>query len=49
VSDLLPVAEDHAVGLTFSAALLPWKTADVSMQGFDANGQLLHERPLRPH
>jgi hypothetical protein len=44
--DLLPVAEDQAVGVTFFAALLPWKTAAVSMEGFDASGQLLYRRPL---
>jgi hypothetical protein len=45
--DLLPVAEDQTVGVTFFAALLPWKTATVSMEGFDASGQLLCQRPLR--
>jgi hypothetical protein len=44
--DLLSVAEDQAVGVTFFAALLPWKTSTVSIEGFDVSGQLLYERPL---
>ncbi|TVZ05278.1 hypothetical protein EAS64_11895 [Trebonia kvetii] len=43
--DLLPVAEDQAVGVTFFVALLPWKASTVSMEGFDGGGQ--YERPLR--
>ncbi len=45
--DLLPVAEDQAVGVTFFAALRPWQTTTVSMEGFEDRGQLLHQRPFR--
>ena len=41
--ELLPCGEDPAVGVTFFAVLLPWTTAAVSMQGFDADGQELSE------
>lgn len=40
---LLPVGGDSAVGVTFFAALLPWTAQPVSVQGFDADGQLLPE------
>jgi hypothetical protein len=39
--DLLPVGNDPAARVTFFAALLPWTTQAVSMQGFDADGRSL--------
>jgi len=42
--DLLPVGEDADLGVAFFAILLPWTTGVVSMQGLDADGQLLVAR-----
>jgi len=42
--DILYNAEDTAVGVTFFAILLPWKTDVMSMQALDADGRALsHE------
>ena len=42
--DILYNAEDRAVGVTFFAILLPWKTDVMSMQALDADGRALsHE------
>jgi len=42
--DILCNAEDTAVGVTFFAILLPWKTDVMSMQALDADGRALsHE------
>lgn len=41
--DLSPAGDDPAVGVTFFAALLPWRTRIVSMRGFDAAGQAVTE------
>ncbi len=39
--DLLPVADDADLGVTFFAILLPWATGIASMHGFDADGREL--------
>jgi hypothetical protein len=39
--DLLPVRDDADLGVVFFAILLPWTTGVVSMQGLDADGQML--------
>lgn len=47
--DLLSVADDPAVGVRFFAVLLPWTTGVVSMQGLNADGQVIsQDRPMRP-
>ena len=47
--DLPSVADDPVVGVTFFAALLPWATGVVSMEGLDAGGQVLSQaRPILP-
>jgi hypothetical protein len=43
--DLPPVADDLAVGVTFFAVLLPWTTGLVSMQGLNADGQVIAQDP----
>lgn len=42
--ELLPAAEDEAVGVAFFVAVLPWEVRSVSMEGFDGSGQLLYQR-----
>jgi hypothetical protein len=39
----LPVGDDPAVGVTFFASLLPWRTEVTSMQGMAADGEVLEE------
>jgi hypothetical protein len=38
---LLPTVSDDTLGVTFFAALLPWETGLVSLQGLDADGHVL--------
>ena len=38
---LLPTVSDDILGVTFFAALLPWETSLVSLQGLDADGHVL--------
>jgi hypothetical protein len=38
---LLPTVSDDILGVTFFAALLPWETGLVSLQGLDADGHVL--------
>ena len=38
---LLPTISDDTLGATFFAALLPWETGLVSLQGLDADGHVL--------
>jgi hypothetical protein len=40
-------ARDPAVGVNLFAALLPWTTGVASMQGLDADGQVLADLALR--
>ena len=47
--DLLPVADDAAVGVTFFVGLLPWADTNIAIEGFDANGQLLHQHLPEPY
>lgn len=47
--DLLPVADDLAVGVMFFAVLLPWTIGLVSMHGLNADGQVIsQDPPMRP-
>jgi hypothetical protein len=39
--DLLPATDVPAVGVTLFAVLLPWTTGIASMQGLDADGQVV--------
>ena len=38
---LLPTVSNDILGVTFFAALLPWETSLVSLQGLDADGHVL--------
>jgi hypothetical protein len=39
--DVLAAVHDPAVGVNLFAVLLPWTTGVTSMQGLDADGQVL--------